>query len=125
MAKITRFFEDVDITAAGLEIQNIIGGIKFLHTGTIEQIIIEDATASATEVDVEVRYISDNSERHNLVYLFEAGDMPLFVDSEIAACFSLKNSKEVDGDLHLFIEPDIAGTFNIRVDFNINNLSGL
>lgn len=128
MAKISRFFEDIALTAAsGLEIQNIINGIKNLHTGEVDQIVIAVTAGSPTAIDVEIRYEIGVSDRAKLVYLNSAGTITgnLFVDAGINAVFSLKDKDNTDGDLHLFMQPDADCTVDIRVDMNIDNRSGL
>lgn len=124
MAKISRFFEDVVVPITGVEITDIIGGIKWLHSGSIDQIVIEATSGSPTAIEVQIRYLQGNSSRHNLAYLYEGGDMPLFVDSDIRGTFSLYDILDLDGDLHLYLETDSAAIVNIRIDMDINNLTG-
>ena len=126
MAKITRFFDDVNVTSSGLEIQNIIGSIKNLHSGTIDQIIITQKSGTATQVDVSIRYQSGYGGREKLIYLYTEGALPLFVDSHINAQFSLYKAKnDIDGDIHLYLEPDSSCVLNIRIDIDVYNISGV
>ena len=110
MAKITRFFENVQLTTGGLELPYVINrrqsGVDNtnIHTGTIDQIVISQITGIATEINVELRYILGNGDRTKLAYLFSDGALPLFVDSHIDGPFSLVNPG-VDGDLHLYLDP--------------------
>jgi len=120
MAKITRFFKDVSLTPAGLEIPNVINSIKNIHTGTIDQIVVLQTIGAATSVDVELRYEQGNSARDKVVYLFTAGALPTFVDSHINGPFSLVD-RRLQGDLHLYLKPDAPCTVNIRIDMEIIN----
>ena len=130
MAKITRFYENVQLTTSGLEIPNVINkrqsGVDNtnIHMGTIDQIIVSMDSGSATAVDIELRYIQGNSSRTKLAYLYSEGALPLFVDSSIDGPFSLVNP-DVDGDLHLYLEPDADCIVDVRIDLNIDNRSGL
>jgi hypothetical protein len=127
MAKMVRFF-NVDLTAGiGVEILNIIGAIKFLHTGEIQQVTVHKVAAAGDPVlDIQIRYISNNSDLHKLAYLYESASVTDagFVDSSIDAPFSCA-SKTVDGDLHLYLESDIDCELGIRIDFDINNYKGI
>lgn len=124
MAKITRFFEECPITTEGLEIRDIINSKKFIHTGEIDQVILEVVSGAATSAEIQIRYESQNQSRIKLVYLFTNAPLPLHVDSCIGATFGLTNPR-TQGDLHLFIQPDADCVLNIRVDMDINRLSGL
>lgn len=124
MAKITRFYDNLILTTAGLEVPNIIGAIKNIHTGIIDQIIISESSGSATEVEVQIRYEIGNDARERLAYLYEDGTLPLFVDSHIDGPFSLFN-RDLQGDIHLFLRPNADCTVNLRIDIEINNISGL
>lgn len=127
MAKMIRFF-NVDLTAGvGLEILNIIGAIKFLHTGEVQQVTVRKVSAAGDpSLDIQIRYISNNSDLDKLVYLYESASVTDsgFVDSGIPAPFSCA-SKTVDGDLHLYVESDIDCQLAIRIDFDINNYKGI
>lgn len=124
MAKITRFFPAIEVTPAGLEITNIINSQTYLHTGTIEQIVIKEIAGDATSMDVQIRYEQGVDDRDKLAYLFVNATLPLFVDSNVPAPFSLVNPR-TEGDLHLYIETDSNCVLDIRIDMDINNLSGL
>jgi hypothetical protein len=126
MAKIVRFFEDLDVNSGGLEISRIVGGIRHLAGGRVEQIVVNVTDGSPTSLDIEIRYISGNSDRDKLVYLYEGADISsgTFVDSSIDAPFSL-HSKRVDGDLYLYLASDASCTISVRIDIDINNVSGL
>jgi len=124
MAKITRFFENVSLTNAGLEIPNVINAIKNIHTGIVDQVIISMVAGGAATINVELRYEQGNGAREKLAYLFSGGSLPLFVDSHIDGPFSLVGVN-LEGDLHLYLEPDSSCTVNIRIDLEINNNSGL
>jgi hypothetical protein len=125
MAKISRFFEDINVTTSGIEILDVIGGNKFVHSGTIDQIVIESSSGSASIIEVQLRYIAGISSRHRLAYLFIDGGMPLFVDSNINGSFSLYDVVGIDGDLHLYLETDSDSIVNIRIDMDINNIAGI
>jgi hypothetical protein len=124
MAKITRFFEDVVVTTSGLEITNVINGIKNIHTGTIDQIVIEATSGSPTSAEIQLRYEEGVGDRTKLAYLFLGGALPLFVDSHIDGPFALKDP-DLHGDLHFYMIPDADCVVDIRIDMNIQNLSGL
>ena len=126
MAKIVRFFEDISVTSSGIEIPRILGGIRHLAGGEIQQIVVNQSAGSATSLDIQIRYKTGNDDRDKLAYLYEAADIStgIFVDSDINAPFSLQ-SKKVDGDLYLYLESDSNCTLSIRLDVDINNISGL
>jgi hypothetical protein len=125
MPKITRFFNDISITTSGIEILDILSGIKNIHNGIIEQIIIQRKSGSATLMNVEIRYEAGYSGREKLIYLFEDAELPTFVDSDIHAPFSLSSRKENDGDIHLYILPDANCTVSIRLDINLEDKLGI
>lgn len=126
MAKIVRFLEDIDVTSSGVEIPRIIGGIRHLVGGEIQQIVVNQTAGSATTLNIQLRYISGDDSRDKLAYLYEAADISSgsFIDSDINGPFSL-HSKKVDGDLYLYLESDANCTLSIRLDVDINNISGL
>ena len=123
MAIITRFFENVSLAPGGDEINNLLGGVKYTLSGTLEQVVITRVSGAATAADVQVRYLSGESSRHKLVYQDDTAGLPDFVDSAIAGPFSLKDHKDpivTDGDLTLFIDPDAACVLDIRLDFDVH-----
>lgn len=124
MAKIARFFDNVSLTALGLEIPNVINSVKNIHSGTIDQVVISSVSGTATTIDVELRYEPGNNSRSKLAYLYTAGALPNFADSKIDGPFSLFETN-LQGDLHLYLKPDAICVVNIRIDFDINNISGL
>jgi hypothetical protein len=125
MPKIVRFFT-TSVDSSGVEINNIINAIKFLHTGDIQQITIRkvpDGFSGDSTLNVQIRYISGNSDLDKLVYLYESAvvnNVSGFVDSDIKAPFSC-NIRGTDGDLHLYLESDVSCVVNIRVDLDISN----
>jgi hypothetical protein len=126
MAKIVRFFEDIAVTSSGIEIPRILGGIRHLVGGEIQQVVVNQTAGSATSLDIQIRYKTGNDDLDKLAYLYEAADISSgsFIDSGIDAPFSLQ-SKKVDGDLYLYLESDANCTLSIRLDVDINNVSGL
>lgn len=122
MAKIARFFNNVSVTTSGYEITNILGAIKNIDSGTIDQIVISEIAGSATELEIQIRYESGYSGREKLVYLYTDAALPLFVDSHIDGQFSLYNVN-LEGDIHLYLVPDSNCVLNIRIDIDINNSS--
>ncbi len=128
MAKMVRFFDNVYVDDGGIEINNIIGAIKYIHTGEIQQVTIEKKSGTATELVVQIRYLSGIDDLNKLVYLYEGAsiDPSGFIDSDIKAPFSCV-TKNTEGDLSLFVQAG-AGTdcyIDMRIDFDINNLKGL
>lgn len=128
MAKMVRFFDNISVTDTGIEINNIIGAIKFLHTGEVQQVTVRRVSGAATIMDIQVRYVSGNDNLDKLVYLYQSADISggSFIDSQIEAPFSC-STKNVDGDLHLFLKSG-AGTscvVSLRVDFDIFNIKGI
>lgn len=119
MAILTIFIDDVAISAAGTEITNIIPGARYVQMGKVDQVVITRTSGAATTVDVSIRYLEGVATRDKLVYLFEAGDLPNFVDSEIGGSFSVKNPMTTEGNLHLFLEPDANCTVSIRIDLDV------
>lgn len=126
MAKMVRFFENVSVTSAGIEINNIIGAIKFVHTGEIQQVTIRKVSGADTTMDVQVRYVSGNGDLDKLVYLYDNAtiDSSGFVDSNVYAPFSCA-TRGTDGDLHLYLESAAGCIVSIRIDFDINNQKGI
>lgn len=118
MSYITKFYKNIEVDAGGIEIQNIINSQKFIHTGTIEQIIIKQIDGSATYTNIQIRYDKGNDERDRLVYLYVNAELPLFIDSRIKAPFSLVNTR-TQGDLHLYLETDSDCVLNIRIDIEV------
>ena len=123
MPKITRFLEEQSITAEGLEIKNIIEGVKFIHTGKVKTVIVRLVSGAATSADLQIRYKSLDESLINLVYLFEDAKFPLHIDNDINGFFSLSGA-ETEGDLHFFIRPDAACVVNIRVILEVSNRLG-
>jgi len=123
MAIATRFFS-VTATSAGLEIPDIIEGIPDLSSGYVDQIIIRASSGGGSSIDVEIRYTPGDSSRENLVYLYESGTLPSFIDSSIKAPFDLKNKTDTPEDLTLYIEPESSGDFEIRIDFDLDRVPG-
>jgi hypothetical protein len=119
MAVITRFFSDVTAPASGLEIPDILGGVPNVDSGYVQQIIISATSGGGSTIRVEVRYEKGDSSRENLIYLYEDGPMPEFVDSCINGPFSLNSPNPVE-DLSLYIEPEVSGTFEIRIDIDLD-----
>jgi hypothetical protein len=122
MAKMVRFFEEVEVTSAGIEFTNIIGGIKFLHTGDVQQITIRKISGSDTTMDIQIRYISGNGDLDKLVYLYDDAiiNSDGFIDSNFNAPFSCA-TRGTDGDMHLFLQSAADCVVSIRIDFDINN----
>jgi hypothetical protein len=120
MAVITRFFNDIEVPSSGALITNI---IEQQHSGFIDQIIIRDSSGLASTINVEIRYSEDQSTRESLVYLYEAGTMPLFVDSDIHGPFSLRDP-DLEGKLSLFLEPNVDAILEIRIDFKLDRVPG-
>jgi hypothetical protein len=120
MSTVTKFFDNIPSTAAGVLIDNI---IDQKHSGSIDQIVIRDTTSNATLINVEVRYTTVLSTTETLVYLYEDGAMPSFVDADISAPFSLR-SPNLEGKLSLFIQPDADAIFNVRIDFHVDRVPG-
>ncbi len=119
MAVTSRFFSEVVIPPTGLEIPNLLGGVPDVDSGYLQQVIIRATSGGGATVKVELRYEQGDSSRENLVYLFEDGALPFFIDSCIMAPFDLKGPNTAT-DMHLYIEPEFAGTFEVRLDFDID-----
>lgn len=120
---VKRFFRDVTITSAGLEVGGIIDGDTSLstHSGYIRQLLFEQTSGSATTLDsIEIRYESGNSDSSNLVYNATASALTsnVFSDSYIDAPFSLVAPEPFE-DIILFVQTDATGVFTIRVDLEI------
>jgi hypothetical protein len=135
MAKITRFYDEVFVPSTGREFKNIINsyGIsaniinqnRWIYNGTIDQIIISMSSGGATVMDIQIRYQTAVGDRHKLIYLFVDAPLPLHVDSNMDAPFDLTSYRNKEGDIHLYIEPDVDCTLNIRLDIDIDTVSGL
>ena len=119
MSNITRFFNDISVTTAGLEIQDIIKGSARIYNGSLEQIIIEMTSGSATTLEVQLRYEEGNDDRVKLIYLYEDGTLPTFVDSQIGAPFSFIRQSS-GKDLYLYLLPDANCVVNIRIDLSLD-----
>lgn len=129
MAKITRFYDQVSVPATGREFKNIInsyGGSqdqnRWIYSGTIEQIIISMTSGSATDMDIQIRYESQVSSRHKLIYLYLDALLPEHIDSDIKSPFELTSYRNKDGDIHLYIEPNAECVLDIRIDIDINRI---
>jgi hypothetical protein len=120
MSTVTKFFENIVATSSGVLIDNI---IDQKHSGEIDQIVIRDITSNATLINVEVRYTTTLSTDETLVYLYEDGAMPSFIDADISAPFSLR-SPSLEGKLSLFLQPDANATLNVRIDFHVDRVPG-
>lgn len=123
-----RFFENVLVDDAGTEIQNIIGAIKFLHTGEVSQVTIRKVSGDDCNMNIQIRYVSGNSNIDKLVYLYSTAAINSsgFVDSAVAAPFSCA-TRGTDGDLHVYFEAEAGKqcVISARVDFDINNVKGI
>ncbi len=114
----TIFFTSQVVTTAGLEISNFLGSAGNLVSGYIKQIIIRKSAGAATTVNLQIRYLTGNSNREYLIYSDASAALP-FVDSDINAPFSLidnTTSLNMAKDLYLFIDPDADCTLEIRID---------
>ena len=120
MAIVTKFFTDIDAPSSGAIITNI---IDQGHAGFIDQIIIRDASGISSAINIEIRYQEDNNPKETLVYLYEVGPMPFFIDSDIHAPFSLRDP-DLEGKLSLFLEPDADAVLEIRIDFQVDRVPG-
>jgi hypothetical protein len=119
MAVTSRFFSEVTVGTEGIEIPNLLGGVPDVDSGYLEQVIIRASAGGGSSIRVEIRYDLGDSSRENLVYLFEDGALPFFIDSCIKAPFDLKGPNTAT-DMHLFFQPEAAGVFEIRLDFDID-----
>jgi hypothetical protein len=139
MAKITRFYDEVFVPSTGREFKDIMNSYsrpitssgnpplqnRWIYNGTIDQVVISMTSGGATVMEVQVRYQSQVTDRYKLVYLFVDAPLPLHVDSNVDAPFGLTSTKNKEGDIHLYIEPDADCTLNIRLDIDIDTVSGL
>lgn len=116
---ISRFFEEVEVTTAGLELNNIINTSRGLLSGSLKQVVVSLFAGAATEVDIRLRYESGVDDNDKLIYSFTAASLPEFVDSGISGCFDVTRP-QVDGDIFLYLEPDADCTLNIRLDFELD-----
>lgn len=132
MAKVVKFIDNIEVAAGagnGYLLQDIFGGIKYLLTGQLEQVTVRKTSGDvANTVNIQIRYITDNENPEKLAYLYTDAvfdaTTSTFVDSDIKAPFSLR-SRGIDGYLSFYIEsPDEDCELNIRLDFDINNISG-
>ena len=126
MAKLVRFFENVTVTTSGIELNNIIGAIKFAHTGEIQQVTIRKVSGADTTMDIQIRYVSGNDKLEKLAYLYESATINStgFIDSNIIGPFSCA-TRGTDGDLHLYLESASTVVVSLRIDFDINNMKGI
>lgn len=123
---ISRFFT-VTAPAAGLLIENILqySTEHTKHSGYIKQIIIRATSGGGTTLNLDIRYLPDDSSYSNLVYKYEGTgiELPLFVDSRIDAPFSLKE-ENVGLELNMWVEPELDAVLDIRVDFEVDRTPG-
>ena len=119
MAVATRLFSNIAAAPAGVEITNILGGVRNISSGYIQQIIIRASSGGGSTVRVEVRYTKGDNSIENLIYLFIDGSLPSFIDSNIEAPFGLR-APNLAGDISIFIAPEFAGIFEIRIDMDID-----
>lgn len=117
MAIIKRTFTEVDIDNLGTEINHVVGNYSGV-SGTIEQVVIYKISGSATTINVQIRYESDDSTLTNLVYKYDDGELD-FIDSSIDAPFSLRSPNR-QTDLYLYLEPDADCQVNIRIDIRLD-----
>ena len=116
MSLITRFVT-INSSSGGSAIQNLLGQGSEKTSGIIHQVLAVVDSGSATSINVKIGYFSDDFSTKNLVYYFSSGILP-FVDSDIRASFSLKNS-DLRNDLYLYTETNVDSTITIRVDIEI------
>lgn len=132
MAKVVKFIDNIEVSSGagnGYLLQDIFGGIKYLLTGQLDQVTVRKTSGDVTKtVNIQLRYITDNDTPEKLAYLYLDADFDAatstFVDSDVKAPFSLR-SRGIDGYLSFYIEsPDEDCELNVRLDFDINNISG-
>ena len=100
--------------AAGTEVSDILGG---QHRGVVEQVIARASAGGGTDIDVQIRLISGDSNVENLVYSTATAAYPL-VDSDLNAPFDTFEAAS-DDDMTLYLEPQADGTIECRIDFRL------
>lgn len=104
----------------GSELPGLIGGSNAkIHSGFIRQFFIQSLDGGGSNCDVQIRYISGNSEIINSVYFINHFELPIFYELNLLSPFDLKN-KDSDNDLFLYLKPEEDGLFKIRIDFDFD-----
>ena len=115
----TKFYE-VFAPFEGIEINNIIGGAA-RTSGYIRQIFISCLVGGGSFINLQIRYLPEDSTVVNLICSFSNVELPEYAGTDIDAPFDLK-SKDVLNDIILYLKPEADGVFKIRIDFEFDRI---
>jgi len=83
------------------------------EVGNIRSVYVEQTAGSATEIDIEIRYISTDSGISTLVY--KNHNEPLPVQDDIVADALFDTQSTGDGRLVIYLEPNAVATLDVKV----------
>ena len=111
---ISKHFTVAGAAIGGTEVAGLLGG---QHRGVVDQVIARASAGGGTDIDIQIRLISGDSDVENLVYSTATAAYPL-IDSSLNAPFDTFEPTS-DDDLILYVEPQADGTIQVRIDFRI------